>query len=69
SIRGRVIGAITAVAFLAIPLGTLITGYLLDFIGIKPTLLAEAFCDLVVTSSLLFIPHLREMDTVTAVKS
>jgi MFS family permease len=60
--RGRVFGTLTAGAYLAVPLGMVLAGYLLDWIGIRATLLAQAACYFVITFSLLFNPALREMN-------
>jgi MFS family permease len=60
--RGRVFGAITAGAYLAMPLGMLLTGYLLDLIGLRATLILQAACYLLITFSLLFNPSLGEMN-------
>jgi MFS family permease len=61
-IRGRVIGIITAGAYLAIPLGAILVGYLLDVIGIRITLIAQAASYLLVTLSLLVNPTLYRMN-------
>jgi MFS family permease len=60
--RGRVLGTMTAGAYLAVPLGMLLAGYLVEWKGVRATLLAQASCYLVITLSLLFNPALREMD-------
>ena len=65
--RGRVFGTLTAGAYLAVPLGMVLAGYLLDWIGIRATLLAQAACYFVITFSLLFNPALREMNRTDAV--
>jgi MFS family permease len=61
--RGRVIGAIAAVAYIAIPLGTLLAGYLLELIGLRATLLLQATAYLVVTASLFYSSTFHEMNT------
>ncbi|MDP9381026.1 MAG: MFS transporter [Chloroflexota bacterium] len=63
--RGRVFGAVTAGAYVAMPLGVLVAGYALERIGISATLIAVAACYLVVTASLFLNPALREMDSLT----
>lgn len=60
--RGRVFGAITAGAYLAVPLGMLMVGYLVEWQGVRATLLAQAVLYLVVTLSLLVNPALKEMN-------
>lgn len=62
TIRGRVFGTFTAGAYIAIPLGALLTGYLLAWIGLRATLLTQAACYLMVTMSLLFHPALRSLN-------
>lgn len=60
--RGRVIGTAMAGAYLALPLGTVLAGYLLEGIGIRTLLFVLAICYLIVTVSLLFNPALHDMD-------
>ncbi len=59
---GRVFSAATAGAFLAIPLGVLIAGYLLDALGIQFTMIGVAASYLVVTLSLTLNPAMTTMD-------
>ena len=59
---GRVFSAVTAGAFLAIPLGVLIAGYLLDALGIQITMIGVAASYLVVTLSLTLNPAMTTMD-------
>ena len=59
--RGRVFGTLTAGAYLAVPLGMLLAGYLLEWIGLRATLIAQATCYMIVTLSLLINPALRDM--------
>lgn len=67
--RGRVFGAITAGAWAAMPLGVLLAGYLLEWAGLRSTLLVAGACYLLTTASLLFNPALREMDARPATSS
>lgn len=60
--RGRVFGVVTAVAFAAVPLGILLAGLLLQWIGLQPTLLCLASSYLLVTLSLLLNQELKAMD-------
>lgn len=60
--RGRVFGTITAIAWVAMPLGMLASGYLLDRLGLRPTLALIAACYLTATVSMLFSAALHEMD-------
>lgn len=62
AMRARVFGTLTAGAFLAMPLGVLITGYALEWVGLRPVLLALGTLYLITTLSLLINPALREMD-------
>lgn len=62
AMRARVFGTITAGAFLAMPLGVLITGYALEWAGLRPVLLTLGARYLITTLSLLINPALREMD-------
>jgi len=59
---GRVFSAVTAGAFLAIPLGVLIAGYLIDALGIHITMIGVAASYLVVTLSLTLNPAMTTMD-------
>jgi MFS family permease len=61
-LRGRVFGAITAGALMAMPVGVLLGGYLTDTIGVQPMFFGIAACYLAVTLSMLFNPALREMN-------
>ena len=61
-LRGRVIGALWALALAASPLGVVLTGYLLEAVGLRLILVGVATGYLVVTLSMLFNPALREMD-------
>lgn len=60
--RGRVFGTMTAGAYLAVPLGMLLAGYMVEWKGVRTTLLIQAGIYLVITLSLLINPSLREMD-------
>lgn len=60
--RARVFGTIGAGVFLGIPLGALMSGYLVAWIGIQPTLLVFGAVYLVATLSLLVNPALRVME-------
>jgi hypothetical protein len=61
-LRGRVLGAVTAGAWAAIPAGTLLGGVVIGWIGVGPTLLAIGICYVLVTGSGFFNPAFREMD-------
>ena len=59
--RARVFGAATAGYLAGIPLGGLVGGYLINGIGLLPALFAMGVCYLLVTSSLLVNPALKDM--------
>lgn len=61
-LRARVFGALTAGAFLGMPLGGLIAGYLTDWLGIVPGILIFGSIYLLSTISLLINPNLKGMD-------
>lgn len=60
--RARVFGTTTAIAFVAIPLGQLAGGYLVEWMGIQPFILAVGLVYLAAVVSFAFAPALREMD-------
>jgi MFS family permease len=62
TMRARVFGAITAGVLVAIPLGTLLVGYLLEWTGIQTTLFILGAAYLVTTLSLTLNPALYDMD-------
>jgi MFS family permease len=60
--RARVFGTFTAIAFVAIPLGQLAGGYLIEWLGVRTFLAAVAAVYLVTVISFVFDPVLHEMD-------
>ncbi len=60
--RARVFGTTTAIAFVAIPLGQLAGGYLIEWMGVRAFLGAVAVIYLLTVTSFLFNPVLHEMD-------
>jgi MFS family permease len=62
NMRGRVFGAVTAGAWMAMPLGVLLGGYSVERAGLVPTLLVLGGCYLLTTVSLIFNPILKMMD-------
>lgn len=63
--RARVFGTTTAGAYIGIPIGSVLGGFLVTWIGIQNTLLAMGALYLVTTLSLLVNPALREeMDAI-----
>ena len=62
NMRGRVFGAITAGAWIAMPLGMLLGGILTDRVGTFPMLIGLGITYLITTLSMAFIPAMREMN-------
>ncbi len=60
--RARVFGTTTAGAYIGIPIGAVLGGFLVTWIGIQSTLLAMGALYLVTTLSLLVNPALQKMD-------
>ena len=60
--RGRVFGAITAGAWLAMPLGMLLGGILTDKLGTFIMMISLAITFLITTLSMAFIPAMKEMN-------
>jgi len=61
-LRGRVIGALTAGAWAAIPAGILLGGVLVDAVGVAATFLGIGLCYLGVSVYGFFNPAFHEMD-------
>jgi predicted MFS family arabinose efflux permease len=62
NMRGRVFGAITAGAWIAMPLGMLLGGILTDRLGTFIMMIGLAITFLVTTLSMAFIPAMKEMN-------
>ena len=62
NIRGRVFGAITAGAWIAMPLGMLLGGILTDRFGTSPMLIGLGITYFITTLSMAFIPAMKEMN-------
>ena len=60
--RGRVFGVMTSLSWLSIPVGRLLSGYLIEGVGLIPTLTGTAIAYVAVTTSMFLIPALNEMD-------
>ncbi len=60
--RARVFGTTTAGVFLGMPLGVILSGYLVQSIGIRASLLVVGACYLATTLSLLVSPALKSME-------
>jgi predicted MFS family arabinose efflux permease len=65
-LRGRVLGAITAIAWLTMPAGMLAGGVLIEQLGLRPLLLILGGAYLLTTVAMLCLPVLREMDEARA---
>lgn len=61
-LRGRVLGATIAGAYLAIPAGAVLGGLAVEYFGVAATLFAIGVCYLGVTLTGVFNPTLRQMD-------
>lgn len=61
-LRGRVFGAVTAGAWAAIPVGTIVGGVAVELFGVQATLLAIALAYVAVTGYGFLNPAFREMD-------
>jgi MFS family permease len=60
--RGRVLGSVTAGAWLTMPLGMLLAGFLTEAFGLQTILIAVALAYPLATLSMIFVPALRELD-------
>lgn len=60
--RARVFGTITAGVTIAVPLSVLVTGYLLEWLGLRPLLLVLGTGYMLTTGSLLINPAIRELN-------
>jgi MFS family permease len=63
--RGRVFGAITAGAWIAMPLGMLLGGILTERLGTFVMLIGMAIAYFITTGSMAFIPAMKEMNRKT----
>ncbi len=61
--RGRVFGVITAVAWAALPLGVLLGGFFIEWVGLRAALILIGLAYLPTTLALWFIPALKDMDS------
>jgi MFS family permease len=62
TMRGRVFGAVTAGAWIAMPLGMLLGGVLTDRFGTSPMLIGLGITYFITTLSMAFIPAMKEMN-------
>jgi len=59
---GRVFGFVQAIAWAAIPLGLLVAGPLIEYVGLRATILVETGTLLSVALGLFLMPSLHELD-------
>lgn len=64
--RGRVLGAIQAIAWGAMPLGVLAGGFLVEWVGIRPSLAVAGTLYVGVALSLVVNPGVRDLDNLPA---
>ncbi|WP_243638114.1 MFS transporter [Rubrobacter taiwanensis] len=62
-VRGRVFGVFFALALAMVPLGMVLSGYFLEILGLRLTLVAIAVGYLAIILSLIVIPSFRRMDS------
>ena len=62
NMRGRVFGAVTAGAWIAMPLGMLLGGVLTETYGTFPMMIGLAITYFITTLSMAFIPAMKEMN-------
>ncbi len=60
--RARVLGLISAGVLVAMPVGVLIAGYLLEFLGLTASLVIYGTIFIAAIGSLIFNPHAEQMD-------
>ena len=62
-LRGRVFGVLVAVMASVRPVGLLVYGFLIEFIGLRETLIVMACINVFIPIALLMLPTLRLLDT------
>ena len=65
-LRGRVFSTFSAITAVAAPLGILISGYAIESLGLKPTLLAIAVLEIMLGFAMVISPAFRNMDMTRA---
>lgn len=60
--RARVFGTLTTLAFIAIPLGQLVGGFMVEWLGVRPVFALVSAISIAVVASMFFTPVLREMN-------
>ena len=61
AMRGRVLGLMTTVTWVAMPLGHLLAGYLIEWLGLRFLLIAVAAAYVAVSLSILVVPAFHDM--------
>jgi len=61
--RGRVLGLTGALAWMAMPLGVLVAGVLVEFVGLRATLLGAGIAYVLIAASIWINRAMKEMDT------
>jgi MFS family permease len=61
-LRNRVFGTFSAIVWMAVPIGLLAGGFLLDALGLRATFICVSISFIALTDSILFSSSLREMD-------
>ena len=61
--RGRVLGLTSAFAWMAMPLGVLVAGVLVEFVGLRATLLGAGIAYVLIAMSIWINRPMKEMDT------
>jgi predicted MFS family arabinose efflux permease len=64
ALRGRVLGVVKAIAWMAVPLGVLTGGYLVESLGLRSTLLVIAVAYVFALVSLAFNPAAADLERV-----
>jgi MFS family permease len=62
AMRGRVFGLLRALVVCGMPFGMLLGGFLVEGVGLRPTLIGMGICYLALTLSMFVNPALREME-------
>ncbi len=61
-LRAGVSGTLTTLAYVGIPLGSILAGVVVEGVGLVPTILGMGAIYLAVTVGMFFTPALRQMD-------
>jgi MFS family permease len=62
AMRGRVFGLLRALVVCGTPFGMLVGGFLVEGVGLRPTVIAMGICYLALTLSMFLNPSLRQME-------